>query len=185
MLSIILSGLPAGSSVGHIGQAQRYEVPALAFCAGWIAAVCGSITAVPFIAAITFFAVTFTYKCEKKMIVDQVRANVVMAGIAAAIDMVTELELALMPPVRAVAADFVWSCLRVWDGVLGWRALVDSHGKPFGIWLDKFNTVRSASMLLAIQRVNAAIQASSAGFPRSFTVNSKYTETCCQNSLCC
>ena len=101
-----------------------------------IAAVCGSITAVLFTAAITFIAVTFTYKSEKKMIVDQVRANVVMAGIAAAIDMVTELELALMPPVRAVAAEFVWSCLRVWDGVLGWRALGDSHlafGKPFGI----------------------------------------------------
>ena len=97
------------------------------------------------------------------MIVDQVQCRLSMADIAADNGIQPGLEFALMPPVRVVAGRIAWSCLHVWDGFLGFRARADSHGRRSGIWLDKFETVRCASMLEAMHRVNTTMQASSAG----------------------
>lgn len=92
------------------------------------------------------------------MIVDQIRARLVLTDIAD-----NYQEHAAMPAVLKVAEEIVWSCLCYWDGWTGWRAKVDSHGNQCGIWLAKFETVRCASLLLAMQNVNAAKQAMSGG----------------------
>ncbi|KAL3144742.1 hypothetical protein ABBQ38_001863 [Trebouxia sp. C0009 RCD-2024] len=97
------------------------------------------------------------------MIVRQVNRHLIMADIAADIGIPHQLTLLLMPPVKAVARQIIWNCLWMWDGALGFRAMTDSHGDRPGIWLAKFQTVRYASMLLALQRVNMALQTESAG----------------------
>lgn len=132
-------------------------------CAGVIAVISGCITAFPFVLAFTYLALTFAYKSEKGMIVRQVNRHLIMADIAADIGIPHQLTLLLMPPVKAVARQIIWNCLWMWDGALGFRAMTDSHGDRPGIWLAKFQTVRYASMLLALQRVNMALQTESAG----------------------
>lgn len=127
------------------------------------AAICGSVTATPFIFIIGYLAITFAYKSEKRMIVDEVKRHLVVADIATDINASKGLEMALVTPVQAVAAQLVWKCLQVWDGILGFRASSDSHGDRSGIWLSKFRTVRYASMLLAMQRCNAHLQLESGG----------------------
>ena len=125
-----------------------------------IAAIAGTVGATPFIFLITYLAVTFAYKSEKRMIVEQVKSHLVMADIADNQGISKGLETELMAPVRAAAGCITWRCLQMWDGFMGWRARTDSAQKRAGIWLDKFETVRSASMILAMQKVNTARLAS-------------------------
>ena len=112
---------------------------------------------------IAYLAVTFAYKSEKQSIVDQIKSRLTLADIAADTGIGQGLEAALLPPARAVAGSIAWNCLHVWDGLLGLRARADSHGRRSGIWLDKFESVRCASLLQAMRGVNMTIQAESAG----------------------
>lgn len=128
------------------------------FAAERIAAIVGAIGGTPFLVVIAYLAVTFAYKSEKRMIVEQVKRHLVMADIADDHGMKRELEAELMGPVRSAAGSITWRCLQMWDGFMGWRARTDSANKRAGIWLDKFETVRYASMLLALQKVNTARQ---------------------------
>ena len=100
------------------------------------------------------------------MIAKQVKAHLVMADIADNSGISKSLETELMTPVRSAACSITWRCLQMWDGFMGLRARTDSAQKRAGIWLDKFETVRGASMLLALQRVNIARQSS--GMRRCF-----------------
>ena len=49
-------------------------------------------------------------------------------------------------------------CLRRWDSFLAIRADKDSLGRQAGVWKDKFESVRSAAMLLAFHTVNSLLQ---------------------------
>ena len=60
--------------------------------------------------------------------------------------------------VQKVAKQITKRCLRRWDGFLAVRADKDSLGNNAGIWKAKFESVRSASMLLAFRAVNATLQ---------------------------
>lgn len=86
------------------------------------------------------------------MIVEQVNTRLVMADIADDQGINKSLETALMAPVRSAACSIIWRCLQMWDGFMGLRARTDSAQKRAGIWLDKFENVRCASMLLAMQQ---------------------------------
>ena len=128
------------------------------FLADKVAAIAGTVGATPFIVFLAYLAVTFAYKSEKRMIVEQVKARLVMADIADDQGISKSLETELMAPVRSAACSITWRCLQMWDGFMGLRARTDSAQKRAGIWLDKFETVRCASMLLALQQVNIARQ---------------------------
>lgn len=130
------------------------------FVADKIAAIAGTIGASPFIVFLAYLAVTFAYKSEKRMIVEQVKAHLVMADIADDHGISKSLEIELMAPVRSAACSITWRCLQKWDGFMGLCAKTDSAKRRGGIWLDKFETVRSGSMLLALQQVNIARQSS-------------------------
>ncbi len=60
--------------------------------------------------------------------------------------------------VRTVARHITTRCLRRWDGFLAVRAGKDSLDRRKGVWKDKFESVRSAAMLLAFRKVNATLQ---------------------------
>ena len=60
--------------------------------------------------------------------------------------------------VRKVAAEMTARCLRRWDSLLAIRAGKDSLGRQAGIWKDKFESVRSAALLLAFRMVNTQLQ---------------------------
>lgn len=111
------------------------------------------------LAVITYLVVTFAYKSEKRMIVKQVRAHVVVADIAED-QSSSKVQAELLVAVGAVACSITRRCLQMWDGFLGLRARTDSVNKRTGIWLDKFETVRYASMLMALQRTNNARRSS-------------------------
>lgn len=60
--------------------------------------------------------------------------------------------------VRKVARKITARCLRRWDSFLAVRADKDSLGNSAGVWKVKFESVRSAVMLLAFRNVNAMLQ---------------------------
>lgn len=60
--------------------------------------------------------------------------------------------------VRKVAKEISERCLRRWDSFLAVRAAMDSLGNSAGVWKRKFESVRSAVMLLAFRNVNAQLQ---------------------------
>ena len=60
--------------------------------------------------------------------------------------------------VRKIAAEITVRCLRRWDSFLAIRAGKDSLGRQAGIWKDKFESVRSAALLLAFRMVNTQLQ---------------------------
>ena len=60
--------------------------------------------------------------------------------------------------VKRVAKEIATRCLRRWDAVLAVRAGTDTLGRKKGVWKDKFESVRSAVMLLAFRNVNATLQ---------------------------
>ena len=172
------SSVPASCSFLRAVRHQRYTCASVWICDGHahtfrtaghivyffvadkIAAIAGTIGASPFIVFLAYLAVTFAYKSEKRMIVEQVKAHLVMADIADAHGISKSLEIELMAPVRSAACSITWRCLQKWDGFMGLCAKTDSAKRRGGIWLDKFETVRSGSMLLALQQVNIARQSS-------------------------
>ena len=149
-------------------KAQALGLISYCVAAERIAAIAGTIGATPFLVFLAYLAVMFAYKSEKRMIVEQVKAHLVMADIADDEGMSKGLETELMAPVRSAACSITWRCLQMWDGFMGWRAKTDSAKKRAGIWLDKFETVRYSSMLLALQKVNAARQSSGKAPPKIY-----------------
>jgi len=59
--------------------------------------------------------------------------------------------------IQQVAKEITLRCLQRWDGVMGFRASSDSLGRQSGIWRDRFDGVRFASLLLAFRKLNAAL----------------------------
>ncbi len=114
------------------------------------------------LAVIAYLVVTFAYKSEKRMIMKQVRAHVVVADIAKD-QSNSKVQAELLVAVGTVSCSITRRCLQMWDGFLGLRARTDSVNKRTGIWLDKFETVRYASMLMALQRTNSARRLSGMG----------------------
>lgn len=65
--------------------------------------------------------------------------------------------------VSRVAKEITMRCLQRWDGPMALRASTDSLGTRSGIRKDKFDSVRAASMLLAMRRYNHSLRDSTAG----------------------
>lgn len=59
--------------------------------------------------------------------------------------------------VQRVGREITLRCLQRWDGFMGFRASTDSLGRQSGIWREKFDGVRIASMLLAFRKLNASL----------------------------
>ena len=59
--------------------------------------------------------------------------------------------------IKRVGREITLRCLQRWDGFLGFRASKDSLGRQSGIWREKFDGVRIASMLLAFRKLNASL----------------------------
>ncbi len=64
---------------------------------------------------------------------------------------------------RKAAKQITVRCLQRWDGFLGLRAATDSLGRKSGIWRDRFESVRYASLLLAIRKYNESLAGTQAG----------------------
>lgn len=62
---------------------------------------------------------------------------------------------------RKVAKQITLRCLQRWDGFMGLRPSKDSQGRQSGIWRDKFDGVRSASLLLAFRKFNQTLAGTS------------------------
>lgn len=62
---------------------------------------------------------------------------------------------------RKVAKQITLRCLQRWDGFMGLSPSKDSQGRQSGIWRDKFDGVRSASLLLAFRRFNQTLAGTS------------------------
>ena len=137
--------------------------------AGIVGIVLGA--ASPVAVALTYLAVTFAYRSEKKMIVTKVVERLVLDDIslnaiaAAAHGVVHVNQPGQLQSAQKVATRIVWRCLSRWDGMAALRAKKDSNNRRSGIWMDKFETVRASGMLLAIQRTNLKILSESACKP--------------------
>ena len=59
--------------------------------------------------------------------------------------------------IQQVAKEITLRCLQRWDGFMGFRASTDSLGRQSGIWRERFDGVRFASLLLAFRKLNAAL----------------------------
>ena len=59
--------------------------------------------------------------------------------------------------VQRVGREITLRCLQRWDGFMGFRASTDSLGRQSGIWREKFDGVRIASLLLAFRKLNASL----------------------------
>ena len=59
--------------------------------------------------------------------------------------------------VQRVGKEITLRCLQRWDGFMGFRASTDSLGRQSGIWREKFDGVRIASLLLAFRKLNASL----------------------------
>ena len=113
----------------------------------------------PTLVVIAYLAITFAYSSEKRMIVQQVKQHLTLTDTAADPAALAALSLHAqqqhLQRAMRTAGKVTAGCLSRWDGLLGLRAKVDSNSKRSGIWMDKFETVRFGSMLLALRRVNA------------------------------
>lgn len=72
----------------------------------------------------------------------------------------------LAEDIRRAGKEIAVRCLQRWDGYLGLRASRDSLGNKSGIWRDRFDGVRHATLLLAFRKYNeklAAMQTGSTG----------------------
>lgn len=114
---------------------------------------------------VIYLAVTFAYRAEKRMIVQQVQKHLAFKDIAQdpGPQINAGLRLFILTPMMTVAGAITYRCLNRWDAVLGHKAKSDNGGRRPGIWMDKFETVRYASMLLALHRLNANITSQSTG----------------------
>jgi len=61
-----------------------------------------------------------------------------------------------MKEIKNVTRDIMTWCFLRWGGPFGARAGSDSTGVKLGIWNDRFENVRCAVTLLALQQVNAS-----------------------------
>ena len=59
--------------------------------------------------------------------------------------------------VQKVAREITLRCLQRWDGFMGFRASRDSLGGKSGIWRERFDGVRFATLLLAFRRLNESL----------------------------
>ena len=59
--------------------------------------------------------------------------------------------------IQRVARQITQRCLQRWDGFMGFRASTDSLGRQSGIWRERFDGVRCASLLLAFRRLNSSL----------------------------
>lgn len=128
----------------HIGTAESK----LGAVWGVVAAVVG-----PSIAIATWFGLTWTYRTEKRIILNEVIRRLKVSDLGKA-----------DPAHRTIARDITRRCLRRWDGWLGIRASSDSLGNRAGIWRDRYDTVRCAVLLLAFRKLNQALQANPSSF---------------------
>lgn len=112
----------------------------------------------PTLVVIAYLAITFAYSSEKRMIIQQVKQHLTLKDTAADPAALTALSLhdqrQHLHHAMRIAGKVTAGCLSRWDGLFGLRAAVDSNSKRSGIWMDKFETVRFGSMLLAFRRVN-------------------------------
>ena len=69
----------------------------------------------------------------------------------------------LAEDMRKAGKEIAVRCLQRWDGVLGLRASRDSLGNKSGIWRDRFESVRFASLLLAFRKYNEVLAPSRTG----------------------
>ena len=60
--------------------------------------------------------------------------------------------------IKRAAMQIAQQCLRCWDGTLGICPGTDSGGAKAGIWGQKFDGVRCATLLLAFQKLNRHLQ---------------------------
>lgn len=80
------------------------------------------------------------------------------ASLLATADFGTSGGATAAPEMKEVARDIAAWCFLRWSGKLGTRAGSDSLGNKAGIWNSRFEDVRCAVMLLAFERVNAALK---------------------------
>jgi len=65
--------------------------------------------------------------------------------------------------IRKAAKQIIVRCIQRWDGFLGLRAATDSLGRKSGIWRNRFESVRYASLLLAIHKYNESLAGTQVG----------------------
>ncbi len=65
--------------------------------------------------------------------------------------------------IKKAARDIASRCLQRWDGFLGVRASTDSLGRKSGVWRDKYESVRYASLLLAFRKFNVSLASTQPG----------------------
>lgn len=85
------------------------------------------------------------------------------AAVAAAGTMSRGESFGVSDDAKKVAKQITKRCLQRWDAPGGFRASTDSLGRKSGIWRDKFDGVRSATMLLAMRRFNNGLMGGYAG----------------------
>ncbi len=69
----------------------------------------------------------------------------------------------LAEDIRRAGKEIAVRCLQRWDGFFGVRAARDSLGNKSGVWRDRFESVRYASLLLAFRKYNEKLAPSQAG----------------------
>jgi len=74
--------------------------------------------------------------------------------------------------ITRAAREITLRCLQRWDGFPGLRPSTDSLGRKSGIWRDKFESVRYASLLLAFHKFNVSLASNQPGNTGETTVES-------------
>ena len=159
----------------------------IAIAGGNLGAIWGVVAAVmgPSIAIATWFGLTWTYRTEKRIVLNEVIRRLRVSdlgkahpalqseGLLAGNPASSWQDEELSPETRKIATDITQRCLRRWDGWLGIRASSDSGGNRAGIWRDRYDTVRCAVLLLAFRKLNQALQDNPSSFradcPRRLT----------------
>lgn len=149
----------------------------IAIAGSKLGAVWGVVAAIvgPSIAIGTWFILTWRYRTEKKIILEEVIKRLKVSDIGR-VDSADPCGVVIgstarlgggndpSPQTRTVARHITRRCLRRWDGWMGIRASSDSLGNKAGIWRDRYDTVRCAVLLLAFRKLNQALQADPSSF---------------------
>lgn len=157
-----------------------------------VAAAWGIVVAVvgPSIAIAAWFILTWNYRCEKKIITDELIRRLKVSDVCEVDSYLNGGSLGghaePSPETKKTAQQITRRCLRRWDGFMGFRASSNSGGIRAGIWRDKFDTVRCAVLLLAFRKLNQALQADHS-FSRADCPGASITigVTGCLCSACC
>lgn len=135
---------------------------------------------------IIWFAVTYSYRLEKRALITAVWSHVTPADVAptSSVQMKASPGLSrswsrpsdaddsstagFIPPAQReaaatlamleVAKEMTQRCLRRWDSILALRAFTDSQGRGQGIWRERYEGVRASVMLLALFNLNQQLQ---------------------------